>query len=225
MIEVNLLQTDKKRAAAGGRQGGFDPTKPLLFLAFAVVLGAAAMLNFTLVLKMKGQEAALEKLVNQRKEPEHLAQLAKADELQEELDKLNRKAVIIEDLITNRINWAKKLSALRDNLPGDIWIEEVELESTKNPKDTVQTLRVEAATLNADRGFARSAETLESLRNSEEFMSGLTGDLDAVQSTNSPWSAASEFENLNQDVWRFTMVAKRPLPESEKPKDPKEKKK
>ncbi len=219
MIEINLLQEERqKRAAAFQRT---DLTKPLIFIGLIAVLAAAALVNVSLAIKVNGIKAQIAKYKKMMTEIKHVEALKKADELQVSLDKLNRKAVIIDDLITNRIHWSKKLSALRDSLPPDIWIERVELESPKSPKDTMQTLRIEAATSHADRGFARTAETMESLRNSADFMAGLSGEIVDQQSTKEPWDPRDDDANPANDIWRFSFVAKRQMPESELPQSAK----
>jgi Tfp pilus assembly protein PilN len=219
MIEINLLQEERqKRASAFQRT---DLTKPLVFIGLITLLAAAVLVNVSLALKVNGIKSQISKYKRMMTEIRHVESLKKADELQASLDKLNRKAVIIDDLITNRIHWSKKLSALRDSLPGDIWVERVELESPKTPKDTMQTLRIEAATAHADRGFARTAETMESLRNSADFMAGLTGELVDQQSTKEPWDPRGEEQNPADNIWRFSFVAKRQMPESELPQSAK----
>lgn len=213
MIEVNLLQEDRQRGADRG--GRVDPTVPLVYIGVIVVLGALALVNANLAFKARALEAEKTRLTNEMKKPEHLEQLKESDRLQAELDKLTRKQVIINDLITNRIDWSKKLAAIRDNLPSDIWIESIELQTPKNPKETFQTFQIEAATVNADRGFARSAETLESLRNSSDFMAGLTGELEHRQGKTELWDPSLEEGEVARNIWRFTFAARRPLPESE----------
>lgn len=215
MIEVNLLKEERQRQSRAWEK--VDPTKPLLYVAFIAILAAAALLDASLYFKSSGLKIAVKRVQDARKAPQRLEKLAQSDNLQAELDKINRKAVIIDDLITHRIDWSKKLAALRDSLPADIWIESIELEAPKNPKDVVQTLKVEAATLNTDRGFARSAETMESLRNSPDFMAGMTGELEDRQASDEPWDKnLQEGGNLAKNVWRFSFVTRRPIPESER---------
>lgn len=220
MIEVNLLQVERQQRA-GAAYSKADLTKTLIYMGFIAVVAAAALVDAGLYFKNSGLKANLVKIKRQRNEASHMAKLVEADRLQVELDKLNRKAVIIDDLITHRINWSKKLAALRDNLPSDVWIETIELEPTKGPKDILQTLRIEAATIHADRGFARSAETMESLRNSAEFMEGLTGELEDRKASNEPWDSNAQDIDPAQNVWRFSFVVKRQLPESERAPAPK----
>jgi Tfp pilus assembly protein PilN len=215
MIEINLLQEEKqKRTPLIPR---VDPTKPLLVMGLIVVVGAIALVN----IYVAGQSSKVKNEINQIKRKmtavAHVEGLKKSDELQASLDKLNRKAVIIDDLIKNRIHWSKKLAALRETLPDDIWLETIELENPKNPKDTQQTLRIEAATVHADRGFARSAETMESLKNATDFMAGLTGELEDRQASNEPWDDQAQNADMVSNIWRFSFVAKRQLPESELP--------
>ncbi len=219
MIEINLLHEERqKRAAAFQRT---DLTKPLVYIGLIAVLAAVALVNVNLAIKVNGLKSQIAKYKRMMTEVKHLEALKRSDELQASLDKLNRKAVIIDDLITNRIHWSKKLAALRDSLPPDIWVERIELESPKSPKDTMQTLRIEAATAHADRGFARTAETMESLRNSDDFMAGLTGELVDQQSTKEPWDPRGDDVNPANDIWRFSFVAKRQMPESELPQSAK----
>lgn len=215
MIEINLLQEEsQKRTVAFQRT---DLTKPLIFIGLIAALAVVLLINASLAIKVNGIKAKITKIKKAQTEIKHVEALKKADNLQADLDKLNRKAVIIDDLITNRIHWSKKLAALRDCLPSDIWIERVELEPLKSPKDTIQTMRIEAATSHADRGFARTAETMESLRGSADFMAGLTGELVDQQASKEPWDPGAEDLNPANDIWRFSFIAKRALPESELP--------
>ncbi len=215
MIEINLLQIEsQKHKAAYPRT---DLTKPLIFIGLIAALAAAALVNASLAIKVNGIKSQTAVIKRKMTEIKHVEDLKKSDELQASLDKLNRKAVIIDDLITHRIHWSKKLAALRDSLPSDIWIERVELESPKSPKDTMQTLCIEAATAHADRGYARTAETMESLRNSTDFMAGLTGELVDKQAVKEPWDSRGKDVNPANDIWRFSFIAKRQMPESELP--------
>lgn len=215
MIQINLLQEEKQKR--GPALQGVDATKPLIFIGMITVLGLAILYNAQLAIKSSGIRNEIAKTKKKMTEIAHTEALKRADDLQVSLDKLNRKAVIIDDLITHRINWSKKLVALRDCLPSDVWIETIELETPKNPKETIQALRIEAATVHADRGFARSAETMESLKNSADFMEGLTGDLEDRKASNEPWTTSSEAGEVSPSIWRFSFIAKRPLPESELP--------
>lgn len=215
MIEINLLQEEKQKRTPAFQ--GMDATKPLILIAMITVLGLAILYNIQTAFKANAVKSEIAKVKKKMTDITHTEGLKKADELQASLDKLNRKAVIIDDLITHRINWSEKLAALRDTLPSDVWIETIELETPKNPKETIQTLRIEAATMHADRGFARSAETLESLKNSAEFMKGMTGDLEDRQASNEPWDSRLQETDVSPNIWRFSFIAKRPLPESEMP--------
>jgi Tfp pilus assembly protein PilN len=202
MIQINLLEEQKQKAKARAK---VDPQKPLALFLCLVAVGAVLFYDIRTYTHYKSLQKAKAEIERQRREPAHVAQLAKADELESELDRLNKKKVIIEDLITNRINWSQKLGALRDSLPNDIWIEKVSLQGDPNPRVTYQTMELEAATLNFERGLNRTAET----------MAGFEGVLEDVESRNELWERGATDGPGTTQIWRFSIQAKRPLPASE----------
>lgn len=212
MIEVNLLSEEKQHRVSRQR---LDPTKPLLFVAFIVIFAAVALIDLYLHSKATAIKSEIKQIKADMNTPKFVESLKQANTLQFELDQLNRKAVIFDDLVTNRIHWSKKLAALRDSLPKDIWVEKINLENPKNPKITFQTLRIEAASVHTGRAFAREAETMDSIRNSDEFMEGFDGDPLSVKGVVEPWDK-SDLEGVGgRKVWRFSFKLQRSLPESE----------
>lgn len=212
MIQINLLEEQKQKSKARAK---VDPQKPLVLLMCLVAVGAVLFYDIRTYTHYKGLQKARVAIETQRREPAHVAQLAKADELQTELDRLNKKKIIIEDLITNRIHWSQKLGALRDSLPKDIWIEKVSLQGDPNPRVAFQTMELDAATLNYERGLNRTAETMEALGDSSEFMAGFEGVLEDVESRNELWERGATEGPGAAQIWRFSIQAKRPLPASE----------
>lgn len=212
MIQVNLYQPVKKAKKVRPK---VDPTKPLILFAMFAIVAAAGIINFHFYAKVKGIRLEIRRIDNQMNNATFVADLEKANTLQLELDKLNRKANIIDDLITKRIHWSKKLAAVRDVLPEDIWIERIELADPTNPKDNFQTLSVDAATVHVARGMARIAETIDRLRESEDFMEGFYGDIEDRRATAEPWDK-TDMEGIGATaVWRFTVQARRELPQAE----------
>lgn len=218
MIQINLLEEEKRTSRV---QPSFDPTKPLIYAGFLIVVAVVLVVDVKMYARLSELRKEKKHYQTLRKDPTHLAKLDQAAELEKALEVLNKKQVIIEDLIKNRIDWSKKLGALRENLPPDIWIERISLKNPTNPRITYQTLTVEAATLNYQRGLFRTAETMEKLGNSKEFMQGFEGDLSDVESRNEPWDKRAQEDPGTRKIWRFTFQAKRPLPPSEIAQDKK----
>jgi hypothetical protein len=212
MIQINLLEEEKRKARS---RPAVEPTKPLIYLAFAIVLAAVIFYDIKLFAQVNDLKAKVRVVQNKRKDPTHLAKLDEAAKLEKELEQLNKKQIIIEDLIQNRVEWAKKLGAIRDSLPPDIWVEQILLTNPTNPRETEQTLTIQAATLNHERGLFRTAETMERLNNSEDFMLGFQGDLEGVESRNEAWEKGAQEAPGDTRIWRFSIEARRPLPASE----------
>ena len=216
MIEINLLRQDK---ADSGPRRKLDFTKPLIYAGLIVGVTGAAAFNLKLHFEVTDIRRKVADLDRQMNDPEFINRLNEAERLDEELTRFNRKQVIIEDLIKNRIHWSKKLAALRDSLPTDIWIEEIQLEEPKGTNIDHQTLTLEAATLNEARGFAMSAKTMDALLATPEFMEGLAPDIDDTQGIKEAWFKSQQDDPIGQtNIWRFSLEARRPLPESEKKK-------
>jgi len=109
MIEVNLLSEEKQQRVSRQR---VDPTKPLLFVAFIVIFAAVALIDLYLHSKATAIKSEIKHIKADMNTPKFVESLKQANTLQFELDRLNRKAVIFDDLVTNRIHWSKKLAAL-----------------------------------------------------------------------------------------------------------------
>lgn len=217
MIHVNLLQEQKKKSSGLPRPGSVRSPKPFILAAFGVAVAAVAAVDVQMFLKLKSIRAEQMNIQRRMTSPAHVGELARAKELQAELDALNRKKAIIVDLIENRIHWSKKLGTLRDNLPSDIWIEKIALTNPTNTRDDpFQTLRISAATTNYARGHARVAETIQRLDSSPDFMHGFVSPLIDTEIRNEKWDPAGRDESVDATVCRFTFQAKRPLPETEK---------
>lgn len=212
MIQINLLEEQKQKTKAKVK---VDPAKPLAMAGCILAVGAVLFFDIRTYTQFKSLQKEKVAIQTKRREVAHVDSLKKADVLETELARLNKKKVIIEDLIANRINWSHKLAALRDTLPKDIWIEKVSLRGDPNPRVTFQTLELEAATLNWERGLNRTAETMEVLGESPEFMAGFEGVLEDVQSRNELWEKSATAGPGTTQIWRFSVKARRPLPASE----------
>ena len=124
MIEINLIQEEKKKSAASGRapRKKLEAQKPLILACFGIAVAAVAAFDYKMYMDLKKVQNDHRAITKQMQSPAHVGKLQEANDLQAELDTLNRKKSIIVDLIENRIHWSKKLGFLRDNLPSDIWI-------------------------------------------------------------------------------------------------------
>jgi len=219
MIEINLIQEQKKKATpgAGPSRRKVDVQKPLILALFGIAVAAVAAVDYKFYMDLRKVQNELRDINQRMTSPTHVGKLQMAKDLQTELDTLNRKKSIIVDLIENRIHWSKKLGFLRDNLPSDIWIEKIQLTNPSNPReDPFQVLEIGAATTNYTRGYARVAETIEKLDTSTEFMHGFVEPLIDKEIRNEKWDPSEREESVDATVCRFTFQAKRPLPETEK---------
>jgi len=215
MIQINLLEEEKRRAKVRPK---IDPTKPLVYMGLILVVGAVLLVDVNMYAKVSALRRERRRHEDSRKQVSHLHDLQRAQELEKRQETLNKKQVIIDDLIRHRIDWSRKLGALRDQLPEDIWIERISLKNPTNPRITYQTLTIDAATMRREHGLFQIAKTMESLGESEHFMAGFDGDLSDVQGRDEIWEKGSDEGAGAQRIWRFTIQAKRPLPASELPR-------
>lgn len=119
MIQINLLPKELQKKKIGLPEISFSPLIAI-FLGIAIV----AHLSFSLSINLKGR--ALKRLEGRWQEIS--PDVENADKLRHELMAMRAKIDAIDNLMQNRLNWAKKLSDLSDAMTPGVWLNKLWLE-------------------------------------------------------------------------------------------------
>lgn len=231
MITINLLPSERKQTDSAWMLKAATVAVAVLLIGGA--LGATAVIygySFQQSMKLKGIEKELAKL-----DPV----IQESNELEAKQKVLNEKKSIINELVTNRIEWAPKLKQLAQLVPDKVWVEGLELRRVetkikppplKDPKTgklkpqkpkTIVDEFVDIVAVTADLGdeSVRTSEMMRAIQTSP-FFSGFE-DLRHKRGALEPWlgrrsSGSRAQEEFNPDVWRFKLTMKRSKPEDNK---------
>ncbi|MCK4437113.1 hypothetical protein KAU86_04125 [bacterium] len=121
MIEINLLPVSLREKR---KRVELPPTTFLLVGGGVLTLLLLACLVFATSthLKRRNLQKAEEQLRSLQPESDRIAQLKK------EKQKLGKKMAIIEQLVDNRVLWARKLNELSNIIPRQVWITSIFVE-------------------------------------------------------------------------------------------------
>jgi len=129
MIEINLASKKTQKKKIKIPKISAIPVKFLL-IGGAVILLVAAQVVFTALItvkenKLKGLEGKW--AVLEQEEKEVLA-------IKKEMDDLNNRLEAIEDIVTKRVLWAKKLNDLSDSMVPRVWLTSLSMDETLKKK-------------------------------------------------------------------------------------------
>lgn len=164
MIEINLLPEELKKT----RAFYFIEPKILIVYGFFGIVGIFILLHLlfaSLDVVRSTQAGNLEKkwanLEPQRKS---------IDALKQEFNILSSDAQIIQQLTSQRINWAQKLNELSLNLPAGIWFNEMNISGNQfilgglavaPGKDEITEIKLFLDRLKSDNNFSSDFSSLE----------------------------------------------------------------
>lgn len=196
LITINLLPGDRKRVS-------FDWVPKVLTIAAVILVASSVMaVNFYYVIgnmALRSRKAGLEGRIAAIQ-----SDVERVRAMEKEIDVLHRKQDIINDLVVNRIEWARKLNQLSDILPAQVWLEEVALvvpkgrDAAKKGEQPQKILRVVGVT-----NALEHARSLEAAFIYNIMHSPFIDDFETVQlvkSERTEWSGSRNFT-----VWQFEL--------------------
>jgi Tfp pilus assembly protein PilN len=194
MITINLLPPDRRRMSVD-----WLPKAAAICIA-TLAIGAVLALNAYYAfgnMALRQNKATIESEI-----AEIQPEVDRVKRMESEIAVLHRKETVINDLVLNRIEWARKLNQLSDILPARVWLEEVALVKEKGvqARDAAprKVLRIVGLTQAMDHARSLEAAFIYNIMHSpfmEDFES-----VQLVKSERTEWSGDKSFT-----VWKFEL--------------------
>ncbi len=210
MITINLLPTQRKKVSAPQANQGM-----ILLLAVVLAVGSLAVAYYYRH-EVSVRRAELARIDSEKTAYEPDVKVA--DALQNQLDQLQKRKSLIEQLIFSGPEVARKLNQISDLVPAKIWLEEIRMDVEKKQEQRVvlqgetrtsKTVIVEFTTLSMTgvteditNGPTLVAEFISRLQNSP-FMHDISGEIKPLYQGEEGWIANSQDSGGKRPVWRF----------------------
>ncbi len=167
LIEINLLPPEKRKKIRHGP--GLPAVKSFLPLGIgliAVVIIIHIFLGFALVLNKTSYNGLFKKW--QSLEPKK----KEADQLKSEINRMDKKITLVEQLVSARFNWARKLQSLSESIIPGVWLNSFVLgekgEAKTNSKRVFLSLSGSAVT-SGGQGAATIGKFMKNLKENPDF--------------------------------------------------------
>lgn len=211
MITINLLPTQRKRITAPA------PNQAMIMI-FALFLAAGALATaYYFRVQLAERRELKEQLVADQ--AAYVEDVKIAHQLQAQLDALQQRKKLIEELLYSGPEIARKLNQISDLIPAKIWLEQIKMETTEKQEQRVvttgqtrtsRTVRVETTMLtltgvteDLTNGPSLVAEFISRLHNSP-FMEDFVGEIRPQYQAQEAWLSTGGPGGA-RPVWRFTL--------------------
>lgn len=212
MITINLLPSQKKKRRTGLDANWLNKAATV-FVATILIVASLAVAFFY---RSQLSQAKTEVRTLEDRKDSLADEVAEVDRMQAELNKLDQRAEVIEELVYSGPEWARKLNQISDLVPRKIWMERLRVEteiSTRTEREGNRTRQVRVrrtflyltgVTQDVANGLTLVAELKSRLENSP-FMEDFKGEIVPTQQAVEPWLERSRSASGLRSVWRFTL--------------------